>query len=50
MKEYVGELKERGLVQETPKEDHVLFEITQEGYLFLQKFQQLKAFTDAFGL
>ena len=50
MKEYVQELKERKLLEEQPKDDRTVFALTQNGYEFLQKFQQLKAFTEAFGL
>ena len=50
MKEYVDELKQRGLVKEEQQKEKNMFQLTDQGYEFLQKFQQLKAFTEAFGL
>ena len=50
MKEYVDELKQRGLVKDELLKEKTMFILTDQGYEFLQKFQQLKAFTEAFGL
>ncbi len=50
MKEYVAELKQRGLVKDELLKEKTMFMLTDQGYEFLQKFQQLKAFTEAFGL
>ncbi len=50
MKEYIDELKQRGLVKEEQQKEKNMFLLTDQGYEFLQKFQQLKAFTEAFGL
>ena len=50
MKEYIDELKQRSLVKEEQQKEKNMFQLTDQGYEFLQKFQQLKAFTEAFGL
>jgi len=50
MKQYIEELRERRLIEERQQEEKTVIILTQTGYEFLQKFQQLKAFTDTFGL
>ena len=50
MKLYVDELLARGLIEETRYKDKVFYALTDHGRKFVQKFQQVKAFTEAFGL
>ena len=50
LKSYIDELKEKKLLEEIEEKKKFLFKLTQEGYDFLNKYKQLKQFTDAFGL
>jgi len=50
MKELLAELKEKKLVEEKTVKEKTMIGLTDNGYQFLAKFQQLKAFTEAFGL
>ena len=51
LKGYVDELIAKGFMQEVQdKRKRKRYELTQEGYAFLEKFSQLREFTDSFGL
>jgi len=51
MKRYVEELKARNMLAETEdaKSGNKMFTITEEGYKFLEKYKQIKEFTESFG-
>jgi len=50
MKEYLDELRGKGLIEEQIHKDKMMIALTDQGYEFLAKLRQLKAFTEAFGL
>ena len=51
MKEYVGELMEKGMMQESASDDEKkLFMITDKGLEFLTEYQRVREFSDSFGL
>lgn len=51
MKQLLAELTEKNLVQNgVSKDGHGVLVLSEQGYAFLSKWQQLKAFTEAFGL
>ena len=50
MKLYLDELKGKSMITETTFKDKMFYELTDEGRRFLQKFKQMKEFTEAFGL
>lgn len=50
MKELLSELTEKKLVENRVVNEHGVLVLTEQGYEFLSKWQQLKAFTEAFGL
>ena len=47
---YLDELKQRGLVTEVEEKEHRMITLTDQGFKFLQDYQQVRAFTEAFGL
>lgn len=50
MKTYVNELLEKGLVVEGEHKKKKYYELTDDGRNFLEKYKQMNAFTQAFGL
>jgi predicted transcriptional regulator len=51
LKGYLDELIAKQFIQEVPdKNGKKRYQLTEEGYKFLQGFQQLKEFTKSFGL
>ena len=50
MKEYMGELEERGLVRMVEVKKRSYYELTEQGYEFFQKLHQIKEMSDALGL
>ena len=50
MKLYLDELKEKHMLVEKHEDERMLYEITDIGRKFLQELQQMKEFTEAFGL
>lgn len=50
MKEYIDELKEKNLVEEIVEKKKTMFQITDEGYKFLEDYKKLNQFKEAFGL
>ncbi|MBI2564970.1 hypothetical protein HYV79_03190 [Candidatus Woesearchaeota archaeon] len=51
MKEYVDELKIKGLIaEEQQSEEKYLYALTTQGYDFLSNYQKLHEFTETFGL
>mgnify|MGYP001596331994 FL=1 len=47
---YLDELKQRGLVVEAEEKGHKMIALTEQGHRFIQDYQKVQAFTDAFGL
>lgn len=50
MKIYLEELMGKQLIAETEVKGKTMYELTEEGYKFIQNYKQLKNFTEAFGL
>jgi predicted transcriptional regulator len=50
LKEYLEELSQKRLIDEVEQKGKSMITLTQEGYEFLEKFDRLREFTDAFGL
>lgn len=50
LKEYVDELTGKSLIMEQEIKGKTMVVLTQQGYEFLEKFDKLREFTDAFGL
>ena len=50
MKTYLAELKERNLVEETKVKKKTVYSLTDDGRKFIQRYKQMKEFTEAFGL
>ena len=50
MKLYLEELKERNLITDIVEKKKTFYSLTDAGRKFVQKFQQMKQFTEAFGL
>jgi len=50
MKLYLEELKERRLIEDSSKDDKLMYSLTDEGRKFIQNFKHMKEFTQAFGL
>lgn len=50
MKRYLEELIEKRFVIEIEEKGGKLFTITDKGLKFLQQYQQIKEFTDSFGV
>ena len=50
MKTYLSELKERNLVEETTEKKKKIYSLTDDGRKFIQRYKQMKEFTEAFGL
>ena len=50
MKEYIGELMKKGMVDEILEKKKKMFIITDKGYNFLLEFERIKEFSDSFGL
>lgn len=46
----IRELLRRGLIEEVVDENKILYQLTEKGYTFLNEYQKMKAFLDAFGL
>lgn len=47
---YMDDLKQRNLLQTTMEKDKTMIALTEQGYKFLQDYNNIKQFTDAFGL
>jgi len=50
LKEYVDELSGKKLIVEVEVKGKTMIQITDEGHSFLERFDKLREFTDAFGL
>jgi predicted transcriptional regulator len=50
MKLYLDELIAKSLVEEEEKDERKILVLTQKGYAFIQKFNQMKEFEKTFGL
>ena len=50
MKLYLDELIAKSLVEEEEKEERKILVLTQKGFAFIQKFNQMKEFEKTFGL
>lgn len=50
MKLYLEELMSKKVLQETEHKGKKHYEITDNGWKFLQKLKQVREFTDAFGI
>lgn len=50
LKEYMDELTQKSLITEVEIKGKTMIQITQEGHSFLERFDKLREFTDAFGL
>jgi len=50
MKLYINELKDRKLIEEAQVKKKKMYALTDDGRKFLQRFKQMKEFTEAFGL
>lgn len=50
MKEYIDELKGKGMILEEQKEDRHFFVLTDKGFGFLANFKKLSEFTETYGL
>ncbi len=49
LREYLGQLLQRGLVQEVREMDHSSYELTPAGLQFIQEFRRMEKFAEAFG-
>jgi predicted transcriptional regulator len=47
---YLGELRERGLINEIADGDTKYFEVTKKGKEFMKEVERAQAFVGAFGL
>jgi len=50
MKDYLGSLLSKGLVEQGALSGKKMFLLTDMGYKFLQDYKKVREFTDAFGL
>ena len=50
MKEYLDSLMEKTLIKENSEKGQKLYQITDEGFKFLQEYEKIREFSDAFGL
>ena len=50
MKLYLDELIAKSMVEEEEKEERKILVLTQKGFAFIQKFNQMKEFEKTFGL
>ena len=50
MKEYLGDLMGKGMVEEIVEKDKKLFRLTDKGANFLVEYSKIKEFSDSFGL
>jgi predicted transcriptional regulator len=50
IKPYMKELLENQLIEEIQKKDKRIYTITQKGREFLQEFEKIKVFSEAYGL
>ena len=50
MEEYLAELKAKDFIIESKETKTRTFEITEKGRTYLEKFKEIMAFTDSFGL
>lgn len=50
MLEYLDELKEKGMVQESESEGKKMYHITDKGAEYIQEYKKIKEFSDSFGL
>lgn len=50
LKEYLGLLISRGLVEEIKRGRRRYYKLTRRGYEFIKEFKKIKKLTDAFGL
>jgi predicted transcriptional regulator len=50
MKLYLDELIAKSLVEEEEKDERKILVLTQKGFAFIQKFNQMKEFEKTFGL
>jgi len=47
---YLDELRQRGLVTDTEDKGHKMIGLTDQGHKFLEEYQRVRVFTEAFGL
>ena len=50
LKEYVGILMKKGMIEEQEVKGKKMFLIKDQGYKFLLEFERIKEFSDSFGL
>ena len=50
MNEYLADLMQKKLVQESERKGKKVYVLTDEGYKFLNEYRKLKEFTEAFGM
>ena len=50
LKEYVGILMEKGMIEEQVVKGRKMFIMKDQGYKFLLEFERIKEFSDSFGL
>ncbi|MDP6600257.1 MAG: winged helix-turn-helix domain-containing protein [Candidatus Woesearchaeota archaeon] len=50
LKEYVGMLMEKGMIEEQLVKGKKMFLMKDHGYKFLSEFERIKEFSDSFGL
>ncbi|MBI4451091.1 hypothetical protein HY642_03890 [Candidatus Woesearchaeota archaeon] len=50
MKEYLDQLKGKGMISEQQEKQHNMIVITDYGLKFLEEYKKVREFTDAFGL
>lgn len=49
LKEYLDQLLQRKLVQETRENEHSSYELTEAGVQFIHEFRHMEKFAEAFG-
>ena len=50
LQEYSEELKQKHLIREKTTDGKKMFELTEEGYIYLADFKKVKEFSESFGL
>ncbi len=50
MKLYLGELKQKNMIQDAHEKGKLVYKLTDDGRKFVQNYKQMKEFTQAFGL
>jgi len=50
MKEYIEELKKKGMIEEKINDDNKLYLITDNGIRYINEFRKIREFSETFGL